>query len=104
MFYYFLVFLFQEAGNEAFYAGQYTEAIEHYSAAIACCTESRFFTAVCLCNRASAHQALGQIVDAIADCSLAIALDPTNTKVFILKQQIVNMLVQLDGLIRSLFY
>ncbi|KAF9593873.1 hypothetical protein IFM89_025664 [Coptis chinensis] len=27
------------------------------------------------CNRAAAHQALGQITDAIADCSLAIALD-----------------------------
>jgi DnaJ homolog subfamily C member 7 len=55
-------------------------------------------------NRASAYQALGQIIDATADCSLAIALDPTNMKVFNLKQQIVSMLVQLNGLIKSLFY
>lgn len=79
------LFLGQAAGNEAFHAGRYTEAVEHYSAAIACSTESPFFTAVCLCNRAATYQALGQIVDAIADCSLAIALDPTYTKVFNLK-------------------
>ncbi|KAF3332871.1 DnaJ subfamily C member 7 [Carex littledalei] len=72
----------KDAGNEAFHAGQYTEAVEHYSAAIACSKESCFFTAVCLCNCAATYQALGQIVDAIADCSLAIALDPTYTKVF----------------------
>lgn len=79
------LFLGQAAGNEAFHAGRYTEAVEHYSAAIACSTESRFFTSVCLCNRAATYQALGQIVDAIADCSLAIGLDPTYTKVFNLK-------------------
>lgn len=43
--------------------------------------ESRPFTAICLCNRAAAHQALGQIVDAIADCSLAMALDGKYIKV-----------------------
>lgn len=77
-----LAFLGQAAGNEAFHAGRYTEAVEHYTAAIACGTESWFFTAVCLCNRAAAYQALGQILDAVADCSVAVALYPTNTKVF----------------------
>lgn len=63
------------AGNEAFQAGRHTEAVEHYTAALSCNVESRPFTAVCFCNRAAAYKALGQMTDAIADCSLAIALD-----------------------------
>ncbi|THU47440.1 hypothetical protein C4D60_Mb09t15540 [Musa balbisiana] len=62
------------AGNAAFQAGRHLDAVEHYSAALACNTESRPFTAICFCNRAAAYQALGQITDAIADCSIAIAL------------------------------
>ncbi|KAL1324521.1 hypothetical protein AAHE18_13G096600 [Arachis hypogaea] len=63
------------AGNEAFQAGKHTEAVEHYTSALSCNVESRPFAAVCYCNRAAAYKALGQITDAIADCSLAIALD-----------------------------
>ncbi|XP_043806236.1 uncharacterized protein LOC110599645 isoform X4 [Manihot esculenta] len=63
------------AGNEAFQAGKHSEAIEHYTAALSCNIESRPFAAICFCNRAAAYKALGQITDAIADCSLAIALD-----------------------------
>ncbi|KDP22123.1 hypothetical protein JCGZ_25954 [Jatropha curcas] len=63
------------AGNEAFQAGRHSEAIEHYTAALSCNVESRPFAAICFCNRAAAYKALGQITDAIADCSLAIALD-----------------------------
>lgn len=44
--------------------------------------ESRPFAAVCFCNRAAAYKALGQITDAIADCSLAMALDRNYRKVF----------------------
>ncbi|XP_020579563.1 uncharacterized protein LOC110024116 isoform X2 [Phalaenopsis equestris] len=65
------------AGNEAFQAGKHLEAVELYTAALTLNTESRPFTAICFCNRAAAYQALGQITDAIADCSLAIALDST---------------------------
>ncbi|URE01316.1 DnaJ [Musa troglodytarum] len=68
------------AGNESFKEGRHVDAIEHYSAALACSTESRPFAAICFCNRAAAYQALGQIADAIADCSLAIALDPSYLK------------------------
>lgn len=75
----------QKAGNEAFKSGKYTEAIDHYSAAISSGIESRPFTAICFCNRAAAHQALGQIVDAIADCSVAIALDKNYSKVCLRK-------------------
>ncbi|RXI03205.1 hypothetical protein DVH24_003857 [Malus domestica] len=65
----------QVAGNEAFQTGRHTEAVEHYTTALCCNVESRPFTAVCFCNRAAAYKALGRITDAIADCSLAIALD-----------------------------
>ncbi|KAG6497173.1 uncharacterized protein LOC121988743 isoform X1 [Zingiber officinale] len=68
------------AGNEAFQAGKHQEAVEHYSSALACNSESHPFTAICFSNRAAAYQALGQITDAIADCSIAIALDPSYPK------------------------
>ncbi|XP_024984367.1 uncharacterized protein LOC112520288 isoform X1 [Cynara cardunculus var. scolymus] len=68
------------AGNEAYKSGKYAEAVEHYTAALSCSVESRPFAAICFCNRAAAYRALGQIADAIADCSLAIALDPTYLK------------------------
>nr|XP_043620179.1 dnaJ homolog subfamily C member 7-like [Erigeron canadensis] len=69
------LFRCKSAGNQAFKDGKYREAVEHYTNAITRCVESRHFTAICLCNRAAAHQALGEVIDAIADCNLAIALD-----------------------------
>ncbi|CAA6663581.1 unnamed protein product [Spirodela intermedia] len=68
------------AGNTAFKSGQHSEAVEHYTAALTYNIESRPFAAVCFCNRAAAYQALGQITEAISDCSLAIALDPNYPK------------------------
>lgn len=65
----------KSAGNGAFQAGKHKEAVEHYTAALSFNVESRPFSAVCFANRAAAYQALGQITEAIADCSLAIALD-----------------------------
>ncbi|CAA2986643.1 tpr repeat-containing thioredoxin ttl4 [Olea europaea subsp. europaea] len=70
----------KKLGNEAFQSGRHTEAVEHYTAAILKSGESRHFMAICFCNRAAAYQALGQIVDAIADCSVAIALDDNYQK------------------------
>lgn len=70
------------AGNEAFQAGKYAEAIEHYSCALSCTVESRPFAAVCFCNRAAAYKEMNQIADAIAECSLAIALDGNYVKAF----------------------
>lgn len=55
--------------------------MEHYTVALSHNIGSRPFSAICLCNRAAAHQALRQITDAIADCSLAIALDGNYVKV-----------------------
>ncbi|XP_024539126.1 uncharacterized protein LOC9653764 isoform X2 [Selaginella moellendorffii] len=71
---------YKTAGNEAFQAGRHTEAVEHYTAALACNSEARPFNAVLFCNRAAASQALGHIADAIADSSRAVALDPKYVK------------------------
>ncbi|XP_038993230.1 dnaJ homolog subfamily C member 7-like [Hibiscus syriacus] len=70
----------KNAGNDAVRSGRYTEAIEYYTSALSSNVESRPFAAICFCNRAAAHQALGQIADAIADCSLAMALDENYSK------------------------
>ncbi|XP_048536280.1 uncharacterized protein LOC125514940 isoform X2 [Triticum urartu] len=71
---------FKAAGNESFQARRYSEAVEQYSAALAYNSDSRPFSAVCFCNRAAAYQALGQLTDAIADCSLAMVLDANYPK------------------------
>ncbi|CAI0374858.1 unnamed protein product [Linum tenue] len=68
------------AGNEAFRSGNYKEAVEQYSAALSSNIESRPFAAICFCNRAAAYQAMGQLADAIADCSLSVALDGNYSK------------------------
>ncbi|XP_027079998.2 uncharacterized protein [Coffea arabica] len=70
------------AGNEAFQSGRHAEAVQHYTAAILCNVESRPFASICFCNRAAAYRAMGQFADAIADCSLAIALDGNYVKAF----------------------
>jgi tetratricopeptide (TPR) repeat protein len=80
----FLFATFQAAGNEAFQSGKYLEAVEHYTTALLSNSESLCFLAVCFCNRAAAYQAMGQILDAIADCSLAIAVDGDCAKVGVL--------------------
>ncbi|KAG7961958.1 hypothetical protein I3843_09G041200 [Carya illinoinensis] len=72
----------KKAGNEAFQSRKYNDAIEYYTIALSSNVESRPFAAICLCNRAAAYQALGQTADAIADCSLAIALDGNYAKAF----------------------
>ncbi|KAI8526133.1 hypothetical protein RHMOL_Rhmol13G0285100 [Rhododendron molle] len=84
------------AGNEAFQSGRHTEAIEHYTAALSCTVESRPFAAVCFCNRAAAYKAMGQIVDAIADCSLAIALDGNYLKAISRRATLFEMIRDYD--------
>ncbi|KAH9687316.1 Heat shock protein DnaJ with tetratricopeptide repeat-containing protein [Citrus sinensis] len=79
---YFFACIFEKisAGNEAVKSGRYTEAVEHYTVALSTNIESRPIAAICFRNRAAALQALGQIADAMADCSLAMALDENYTK------------------------
>ncbi|CAI8594155.1 unnamed protein product [Vicia faba] len=70
----------RKAGNENFKLGKYTEAVENYTAALSSNIKSCPFAAICFGNRATAHQASGQIADAIADCSMAMALDRNYAK------------------------
>lgn len=63
------------AGNDAYKSGKHAEAVEHYTAAISCSVESRPFAAICFCNRAAGYRSMGQIIEAIADCCIAVALD-----------------------------
>ncbi|KAG0452334.1 hypothetical protein HPP92_024998 [Vanilla planifolia] len=80
------------AGNKAFQAGRHLEAVEHYTAAVILSIESRPFAAICFCNRAAAYQAMGKIVDAIADCSFAIALDPSYKKAISRRATLLEMI------------
>ncbi|WJX78342.1 hypothetical protein P8452_61574 [Trifolium repens] len=70
----------RRAGNENFKLGKYAAAVENYTAALSSNIKSRPFAAICFGNRAAAHQASGQIADAIADCSMAMALDGNYAK------------------------
>ncbi|WVZ71628.1 hypothetical protein U9M48_020195 [Paspalum notatum var. saurae] len=84
------------AGNEAFQSGKYLEAVEHYTTALLSNSESLHFLAVCFCNRAAAYQAMGQILDAIADCSLAIALDSDYAKAFSRRSSLYELISDYD--------
>ncbi|CAL0310094.1 unnamed protein product [Lupinus luteus] len=70
----------KNAGNENFKLGKYKEAVGNYTVALSSNIKSRPFAAICFCNRAAAHQALGQIADAIADCSMAMAISRNYAK------------------------
>ncbi|KAJ1430029.1 Tetratricopeptide-like helical domain superfamily, partial [Sesbania bispinosa] len=70
----------KSAGNENFKLGKYTEAVDNYTVALSSNIKPRPFAAICFCNRAAAYQSLGQIADAIADCSMAMALDGNYVK------------------------
>lgn len=59
--------------------------------------ESRPFAAVCYCNRAAAYKVLGQITEAIADCSLAIALDGNYLKVSLFNWNFFFIIIESDG-------
>lgn len=83
---------YKKAGNEAYKSGKYSEAIEHYTAALSSSVESRLFASRCFCNRAAAYRGLGQITDAIADCSLAIALDPNYLKAISRRASLLEMI------------
>lgn len=90
------------AGNEAFKSGNYVEAIEHYTAALSSTVESRPFAAVCFCNRAAAYKAIGQVIDAIADCSIAIALDGNYLKAISRRASLFEMIRDYDQAAKDL--
>ncbi|KAL6753046.1 hypothetical protein V8C86DRAFT_3140345 [Haematococcus lacustris] len=65
----------KEEGNAAVKDGNLKLAVDKYSAALALLPPPGY-AAVLHCNRAAAHQGLDSLVDALADCGRAKALDP----------------------------
>jgi tetratricopeptide (TPR) repeat protein len=73
---------FKEAGNAAIQAKQYDKAAEAYTKALAL-QPSCGFAAVIHSNRAAALQQQQRLVEALADCSRAVALDPTYARAYL---------------------
>ncbi|KAG1672230.1 hypothetical protein FOA52_002931 [Chlamydomonas sp. UWO 241] len=66
----------KEQGNAAVKSKQLAVAVERYSEALVL-GSSVAYAAVLHSNRAAAHQGLGNLTDALADCARARALDPS---------------------------
>ncbi|CAG9460462.1 unnamed protein product [Pedinophyceae sp. YPF-701] len=70
----------KEKGNQLFRASRYEEAITEYAAGLRELSGSesqKVLRAVLHCNRAAAHQAMGAHVEALYDCEMALALQPS---------------------------
>jgi tetratricopeptide (TPR) repeat protein len=72
----------KEAGNAAIQAKQYDKAAEAYTKALAL-QPSCGFAAVIHSNRAAALQQQKRLVEALADCSRAVALDPKYARAYL---------------------
>ncbi len=88
----------KSAGNAAFQAQQYEEALQQYSRGLetlvscsrigssAGCSSSESIdaalAAVLHCNRAAVHQACGRYLHALADCFRAEALEPSYSRIY----------------------
>ncbi|KAG8741274.1 hypothetical protein FRC10_003056 [Ceratobasidium sp. 414] len=73
----------KEKGNEAFKAGNYPEAIGHYTAAILADSTDPTFPL----NRAAAYLKLNKNEDAERDCSMVLELQSTNVKAMFRRAQ-----------------
>lgn len=73
---------FKEAGNAAISAKQFDKATEAYTKALAL-QPSCGFAAVIHSNRAAALQQQQRLIEALADCSRAVALDPKYAKAYL---------------------
>jgi tetratricopeptide (TPR) repeat protein len=72
----------KESGNAAIQAKQYEKAAEEYSKALAL-QPSCGFAAVIHSNRAAALQQQQRLIEALADCSRAVALDPKYARAYL---------------------
>ncbi|KAJ7292865.1 hypothetical protein C8J57DRAFT_1043313 [Mycena rebaudengoi] len=75
--------LLQVQGNAAFKAGEFAEAIGHYTAAILADRTDATFPL----NRAAAYLKLGKNEDAERDCGMVLALSSTNVKALFRRAQ-----------------
>lgn len=72
----------KQEGNTAFQAKQFDKAAEAYSKALTL-RPSSGFAAVIHSNRAAAYMQQQRLVDALADCGRAVALDPGYAKAYL---------------------
>jgi DnaJ homolog subfamily C member 7 len=72
--------IMRQRGKAAVTAGKYDGALKAYSDALAVGTLSPCLAAVFHSNRAAAHQGLGNVALALADCCIARALSPKYPK------------------------
>ena len=76
--------------------------MENYTTTLACNQGSQPFSVIFFFNHVAASQTLGYIIDAIVDCSQAIALDPNYPKVISWRATL-HECVRYYG-VRSLYY
>ena len=72
----------KEEGNAAFKAGHHQQAYELYTEALAVDPLSMYTNAKLYCNRALVGSKVGNLEDAIEDCTKAIELDPDYTRAY----------------------
>jgi len=70
---------FKNKGNDAFKAGNYTQAIEFYTKAVVLQPTNSTY----LSNRAAAYMSASRYSDALDDCKRAADLDPSNPKILL---------------------
>ncbi|KAL0034072.1 hypothetical protein WJX79_007204 [Trebouxia sp. C0005] len=74
----------KNAGNEAFKAGKWREAEQHYTQALELDSHLKSsFVAQCACNRAAAHLKLGNAEAALKDAEVATELDPQYARAYV---------------------
>lgn len=73
----------KEAGNKAFAAGNFNDAIKQYSMAIEITLEQP--NHVFYANRANCYLELGEFEECIEDCNTAITINPTYSKSYFRK-------------------
>lgn len=72
----------KDAGNSAVNAKRFDAAVEAYDGALALAPVSAAFAAMLHSNRAAAYQQQGRLLEALSDCSRAVALNPRYTRAY----------------------
>lgn len=75
------------AGNDAFKAGRWADAIAEYSSALALDPANAPFNSKLLANRAAARMKLRQWAEAAADCTACLELDDSYLKAYLRRAQ-----------------
>jgi len=83
----------KEAGNKAFMARNFQEAIKQYTLAIEVASDSP--SPIYFANRANAYLELKQYNECLEDCNQAISIDPAYTKSYYRKAKAFYLLDRL---------